>query len=100
MYKYVQRKWGVVRHDSWNICVVKKIFILQKIKTKKKSSLHLGHSLYFLGSKQQVFKVESEHGENKIHNGVFGPGTQSELKLEQPKLLAYSPTEAKLMRIN
>lgn len=78
-----------------------RILILQEIKIfKKKSSLLLGHGLYFLGSKQQVFKAEPEPGENKLHSAVFGPGTQPELELEQPKLLTCGPTEATLMRIN
>lgn len=47
-----------------------------------------------------MFKAKPEPGENKVHSGVFGPGTQPQLELEQPKLLTCGPTEAKLMRIN
>lgn len=32
--------------------------------------------------------------------GSLDPGTQPGLELEGPELLAYSPTEAELMRIN
>lgn len=101
--KHVQGRWGVVCHDSCNICVVKRILILEKNKTDLQRRAHyLWATLsFFLGQSSKHLRLNLSLEQTRFTVGCLDQG-HLELELEQPEWLPHRCTEAEaeLIRIN
>lgn len=91
--------WCVMIHEisvwSWEFLFYRKLRYLKR----RVHYLWATISIFLGQSSKCLSQAKPEPGENKAHSGVFGPGTQPKLELEQPKLLTCGPTKAMLMNM-